>query len=585
VAVKYPLSLVVQAVDKATGALGAFNRRMRKLLQPVRVPLQRLGNRLTALAEEAGLPRLMEGFKGVGTALGKVGGEVFALGKRLLAMGAVAGAVFFGFTRSAVDAGDELATVADRLGVTVDWLAQTRFAAEQADVPAEKFANAMDTLSKRLGEAKAGGGQLLGFLQKVSPALAGQVRGAASTEEAFDLMVGAFSRVEDPARRAALEAAAFGRGAVQMGAFVGQGSDAIEAQRKRFLDLSGSQERFARGAGDLDNAVRESRVAFLGLRNTLAGELFPALTELARAVTGVVAGSRQSLAEWAREAGAALSAWIRGGGLQRVAQGLREVFDFGRRLVERLGGWKVALVGVAAVVAGPLLGAMGGLISSVITLGAAIGFTPVGWILAALVAIAAIAVVVWRNFDRIKAVLVPAFAPALPPLRELGAQLRRLWEVVAPVLLPALQTLGKVAGAVLVVQLQNAGKVLSLYVGLMARWVGFLADVATGAINAGKAVAQAFTAAWEKVRPVAEAVSRFATPAGAAIQAGRAAVNWISGGDRTAAGRELAAVTGGGGETRVTVDFSNLPRGVRVAADPRGTAPLDLGVGYSMATP
>jgi hypothetical protein len=34
----------------------------------------------------------------------------------------------------------------------------------------------------------------------------------------------------------------------------------------------------------------------------------------------------------------------------------------------------------------------------------------------------------------------------------------------------------------------------------------------------------------------------------------------------------------------VKVDFENLPRGARVTADPKSTAPLDLSMGYSMAS-
>ncbi len=37
-------------------------------------------------------------------------------------------------------------------------------------------------------------------------------------------------------------------------------------------------------------------------------------------------------------------------------------------------------------------------------------------------------------------------------------------------------------------------------------------------------------------------------------------------------------------EAHVTVDFSNLPRGARVEADPQTTTPIDLGMGYSMGS-
>lgn len=585
-ATKYPLSLVIRAVDQATKGLRQFKQRASKLFQPIRVPLLRLGNRLSALAQEAGLPRLLEGFRGVGSALANVKDKVFELGKRLLAMGGVAAAVFFGITRSAVDAGDELAEMADRLGLTVDGFAQLRFAAAQADVPAESFNDAMDTLSKRLGEAKAGGGQLLSFLQKVSPTLARQVRAASGTEEAFNLLVGAFEKLPDPARRAALGAAVFGRGAKQMGEFAGLGREAIDAYRKRFTEVAGSQERFARGAGDLDNAMRETQVAFLGLRNAAAAELFPALTEVAKVVTGLLASNRAGLAAWAKAAAGAITGWVRGGGVQRLADGLRRVWEVGQRLFDSLGGWPTALAAVAAVMAGPLLGAIGGLISAVVTLGAAIGFTPVGWILAGLAAIAAVAVLIWKNFDKIKAVLAPAFAPALPALRELGVQLKRLWGILAPVLLPALKLFGAYLGGRFVQLIQHLGRGFTFWVEVLGKVVGLLVDLAGWAGTAGAAIAEAFTTAWEKVKPIADVLEKLQNLPLAGMQAGMAlgqrVGGWLGG---AAGGAAVPPPLASSTEARVEVSFANLPSGARVTADPRSTAPLDLSLGYSMVTP
>lgn len=587
-AVKFPVSLVIQAIDKATGPLRAWNARMRGLFQPIRNALTPIGNRLTALAKEAGLPQLVDGFKGVGSALGNVGQEVLALGKRLLTMGAVAGAVFFGLTRSALDAGDELGEMAQRVGLTADAYAQLQFSAAQADVEQEAFNGAMDQFNKRLGEARAGGGPLLAFLKKVSPALALQVRGAKSTEAALGLAFKAFERIQDPARRAALSAAFFGKSGLQMGQWAGQGTAAIDAQRDRFLELAGSQERFVAGAGDLDNAMRETQVAFLGLRNVAAAELFPALTALARAVTSVVAGNREGLAAWARRVGEAFSSWVKGGGVQRLVRGLQGMLDVGVRIFDALGGWPVALGAVAAVMAGPLLGAIGGLISAVVTLGAAIGFTPVGWILAGLAAIAAIAVMVWRNFDSIKAVVGPAFAPVRQSVAELWLQLRRLWEVLGPLLMPALKTVGKILGALAVGGLLALANLLKTVVDFTAKWVGLLSDVVAWAKEAGATLGRAFDEAWAKVKPVAEALEKLRNPAGLLAEGVRAGVNFFSP-DRPTLGAAgaapVAAGAGGGGETRVTVDFTNLPRGVRVAEAPGGTAALDLAMGYSMVAP
>jgi curved DNA-binding protein CbpA len=323
---KYPLSLVVRAVDKATGPLARISAQIARTTAPIRARLA-----------------------GIGAASGQVGSNLAALSAKVAAIGGVAGFALYRATKSAVEAGDELATVADRLGLTVDAFAQLQFAAAQADVEQSQFTAAMDAFNKSVGQAKAGTGKLLGFLQNVSPALAQQVRGAKSTEEAFGLMTSAFEKVEDPSKRAALAAAAFGAGNLQMGQFLGQGSKAIDEQRKKFLALAGSQEALARRAGDLDNAMRETEVAFLGARNALAVEFFPVFTELSKSLRDFLAANRGGLAKWARDTGSALSAWVQSGGLQRLTTSLREIAKAVGFVIEKIGGFRNAIIGVAAL--------------------------------------------------------------------------------------------------------------------------------------------------------------------------------------------------------------------------------------------
>lgn len=517
---EYPLSLIIRAVDRATAPLRAINQRLQKITAPVR----KLNNSFRALADEAGLPRLVKGFSGVGKAVVGVGREALELGAKLGALAAGATFAFYRIVRGAVDAGDKLAEMAQRVGLSVDAYAQLQFAAQQADVEAEAFGSAMDQLNKRLGEAKAGSGALLAFLEKVSPSLARQVKGAKTTEEALALLTGAFEKVKDPARRAALAAAAFGKSGLQMGQFLGQGTAAIEEQRRRFLELSGSQEEFARGAGDLDNAIRETEMSFLGLRTAAAGALFPALTELARALTGLLAGNRGRIAQWAREVGAALSSWLAGGGLERLVTTMRRWADTIATVVDKLGGLK----GVATIL-GVYLG--GGFLASVAT--------------------------------------------AVGSLWQLGS-------AVLPMVLRAVALLIPVIGKL----------TLGLFALNLANPLFWIAAV-------GAALAAAAYVIWKNWEPIKKFFEDLwgtikeilASPLGALKTAGEFWGKKLFGdGGSPALGAQLgagAALPGAGGvqtqAAHVTVDFTNMPKGTRVTPDPRSTAPLDLGLGYSMA--
>lgn len=354
---EFPLSLVIKAVDRATAPLRKINERINKFTAPVR----KLNNSFKALSDEAGIPRLTKSFKGVWSALGKVGKEALSLGLKIGAMAAGASFALYRIVKGAVDSGDELATMAQRVGLGVDAYAQLQYAAAQADVDAEQFNGSMDQFNKRLGELRAGGGPL----KALGDAFSTQLKNAKGPEEAFALVTKAAERFKDPAKKAAFAAVVFGKSGLQMGQFLGQGSAEIDKQRHRFLELAGSQQKFADGASALDNALRETSTAFEGTRNAAMAELFPALTKLAEAATKFIVKNRDGIVAWAKEAAEAIGKWVSGGGIDRLAAGLGDLAKNVGRLAEALGGLK-GVLGIVALVMSS------GLIASVLSLGGAL---------------------------------------------------------------------------------------------------------------------------------------------------------------------------------------------------------------------
>jgi hypothetical protein len=346
----FPLTLTIKAVDNATSSLKSINTQLANM------PIFKIQKSLGNLSEGLGLPALGKSVLGVGSALSNVGSAASSLSLKLAGLAGAAAFGFYHVVRGAVDAGDKLGEMSQRVGLSVDAFASLQYAAAQADIEQEAFNGSMDTFNKNLGMAKAGTGRFLAFLTKVSPTLAVQIRHTKNTQEAIDLMSKAFTRVTDPAKRAALATAAFSDS--QMGQFLGQGSEAIKEQQRRYLELAGSQEKFAAGAGELDNAMRETETAFLGLRSAASAELFPALTELARALSSIMAGNRGNLKKWATEAGAALTGWVKGGGLDRLGQTLKSIAETVATVVDRIGGLKGVAILTGAYLSSGFIGSI-----------------------------------------------------------------------------------------------------------------------------------------------------------------------------------------------------------------------------------
>jgi hypothetical protein len=439
----FPLTLTIKAVDNATGALKEINAQIKNM------PIVQLKNKLGDFGKDLGLPGLGKSIAGVGSALSNVGSTAAALGLKIAGLAGAAAFGFYRIVKGAVDAGDKLNEMSKRVGLSVDAYASLQYAAAQADVSQEEFNGAMDKFNRNLGDAKAGGGALLTFLKKVAPGLATQVKGTKNTEQALSLMTDAMERVKDPARRAALAGAAFGKSGLQMGQFLGQGSKAIQEFQRRFIELAGSQEESAKSSDDADNALRDLETSFLGLRSAAAGQLLPALTELAKALSGIVAGNRGDLKQWATETGASISKWVKSGGLTQLVTDLKELSKTVGGIIDALGGLKGVMIGVAGFMAADFLMSVVKLGGSLLSLGASalpvavrgflllqgalegvnlvmIGFAAAPFVLAA-VGIGAAAYQIYQNWQPLKEFFVDLWDSVILSFRS-G------WSAVEPII-------------------------------------------------------------------------------------------------------------------------------------------------------
>lgn len=97
-------------------------------------------------------------------------------------------------------------------------------------------------------------------------------------------------------------------------------------------------------------------------------------------------------------------------------------------------------------------------------------------------------------------------------------------------------------------------------------------------------ITKVFSDAWEKIKPIVDAVSSFFS-SDKSVNVNASSASAFGGGPPLRAVDALPAQAGQGGTARVQVDFANMPKGARVTPAQGNTADLDLSMGYSMVLP
>lgn len=365
------LSIVIRTVDKATAKINAITARLEQATRPLRD----FSKALSGLREASGLDSVLDGFKGVGSAIGDILGKVAMVG------GVVAGAVAGLF--HLVDGFDELGDKAESAGVSVDFLASMRYAAERSGAAVEQLDTGLQSLSVNMGMLRAGKGKMLGFLQIVSPALVRQIKLTKSNEEAFDLLARAAAKIEDPAKRAAFAQKTLGD--ASLAPLLGKGAAGIKELRDRYIELAGSQEGAAKEAGAVDDSMKDLKASTDGIKAALVEGLAPALKVIVDRLRDWLRGHRADIKEWAMWLGERLP-----GAVSELVSGIQRVVGKVTDFIGSIGGWKTAAIGIAAIIAGPLIGA-------VASLGVALMSTPVGWAIGLIAGVVAL----YENWDRV----------------------------------------------------------------------------------------------------------------------------------------------------------------------------------------
>lgn len=197
-----------------------------------------------------------------------------------LGVGLSAGA-FGAFIKNAIDAGDEIAKMSQKVGVSVEALGELKYAGSLADVSLEQIGTGMKRLAVNMADAKRGTGEAVTAFKQIGidPA---QFK---TTDAALKAIADKFAQMPDGANKTAVAMKLMGKSGADMIPLLNGGSAAMNqaAAEARSMGLVMSEEA-AKSAEEFNDNLTRIKASASGLGVQLANNILPGLTEVSKAM-------------------------------------------------------------------------------------------------------------------------------------------------------------------------------------------------------------------------------------------------------------------------------------------------------------
>lgn len=294
---KFPVTVVIGAVDNVTYKVMEINQKLEKITKP----LGQLKTAFGDLGRESGLGKLGSAIGNVGSKGSAVFKELGAAGLKVGAILATVGIAFGKIVKGAADSGDAIKEASDRLGVSTKFFQEFQFAASQTGVDMEKVEAGLTKFSKALGDAQAGTGEGVGVFRGLGIALKDSAGKARGMEKILPELADKLQKIQDPALRNSVAMRLFGRDGAKLAVTLGKGSEGLaefakEAQRLGLVmgdDQINAANKFNDSWDKLALSVGRARDAF-------GAELFPVLIELFEKLSTFLAENRPQIIAFAQ---------------------------------------------------------------------------------------------------------------------------------------------------------------------------------------------------------------------------------------------------------------------------------------------
>ncbi|NHC08446.1 phage tail protein [Azonexus fungiphilus] len=193
--------------------------------------------------------------------------------------------------KSAIDTGDALDEMSQRVGVSVETLSVWKPAAEQSGVSGESFEKGLRKLSSTMLEAATGSEDAARGFSAVGVEFKNQDDTLRATDQVLLDLAERFKAMPDGAEKTALAVQLFGKSGAELIPFLNQGRDGINelATEMQALGVQMSSETAAQ-AGNFNDALDKLHLATTSIGNQIIASLLPALNDMAG---GMVESAKQ----------------------------------------------------------------------------------------------------------------------------------------------------------------------------------------------------------------------------------------------------------------------------------------------------
>lgn len=359
--------------------------------------LVKVGADVTNFTE--GMKKTQKGMASAGGALTKMGKGMTGAGKTLTKFVtgpvAAAGAGLFAIVQKTANVGDEFQKMALRTGISTEALSELKHAAELSGTSIDTIEKGVKKMQKTLFDAEEGMKTAVDGLDAIG--LSSENLKGLAPEQQFEKLTSALAAVEDPSRRAALAQQLFGKAGTEMLPMLAQGEDGMAAMRQEARDLGiVFDQEAADSAAQFNDDMLRLQKSFGGVFQELGANLLPILVDqLLPAIQDKVVPAIKTLADKVIE----LIDWFSG-----LSPEWKKTIAIAVAFIAALGPVLMVL-GTLATWIGSLISLWGIMQPIIAAVGVALGAIswPVVLVVAAIAALIAIGVLLWKNWDVVSA--------------------------------------------------------------------------------------------------------------------------------------------------------------------------------------